>query len=244
MRRELTNLQIDLESLEELDTDLMKIAMYSKKFINLSMPRKSLMEEIFHLMEAKTCLETSITILKSMIESNENKLIEKVNTRYYSYDILEQYFDNFMSILDAEMKDLNSLISRYRNTIAKEPDLTVNIKSFREKLVNYMTNLIILPLINATIIYKKLDKTNCEDPKERFQYILFREVYISAKIKGSQMRQKVSVATQASNATFQTTNITKIPRVNAGRNKTEVTSDYTPLNFEDLDEIFKDDENN
>ena len=58
-----------------------------------------------------------------------------------------------------------------------------------------MNTLVVNPLSKSIMDYKimsrKLDKG--ENRKEHFEYILFREVFISAKIKGSQERLKMAI---------------------------------------------------
>jgi len=245
MRTDWIQIQNNLGDLDYLNLDLDRLYRLAHQFHNLVLPKRNFETEVFHLLEAKSNFETSLTILKGLIEPKDNPLINEINQKNYSSDILEVYFENFMSIIDSDLKLLQDSLTRRKGVFEEFNPMIV--KKIREQLTENMDNLILYPLMKSYKIFMHLDKNSIKNlpeditPKEVYEYLLFREVFISAKIKGSSMRQKVSVASQSMGATFHETNITKSPR---GSKVTKLPTNYidsTPPDLDDLDELFKDD---
>jgi hypothetical protein len=165
-------------------------------------------KDLAKVIEARTHLETTITILKRIIEPEENKLINTINNSYHSHDILEAYLENFLTILDEQFNKLRESMSRYEqdSLVAK-----INVKSFRERMIDYMYNLIVHPLVAASYDLKhyKGDLHPSITQRELFEYLLFRQFFIAAKIKGSEQRRKVAFSSSDGNVTFTETNILK-----------------------------------
>ena len=246
MRSDWIQIQSNLDKLEELNLDLNRLYSHAFKFYNQLMPIRLFSTEVFHIMEAKSNFETCLTILKGLIEPKDNPLINEINQKHYSFDVLETYFENFLAIIDSDVKLLQDSLTRRRGLIEEFNPMIV--KKIREQLNENMDNLILYPLIKAHRNFVVLDKESIKNLPEEvtlrnvFEYLLFREVFISAKIKGSGVRQRVSIASQMAGATFHETNITKSPRGSTKAIKINpALSDSTPPDLDDLDDIFKDD---
>jgi len=248
MRTDWIQIQSDLSDLDYLNLDLDRLYRLAHQFHNLVLPKKHFATEVYHILEAKSNFETSLTILKGLIEPKNNPLINEINHKHYSSDILEVYFENFMSIIDSDLKLLQDSLTRRKGVFEEFNPMIV--KKIREQLTENMDNLILYPLMKSYKIFLNLDANNIRDlpdditKRDIYEYLLFREVFISAKIKGSSIRQKVSVASQSMNATFHETNITKPPR---GSKTTKIPINYidsTPPDLDDLDDLFKDDTQN
>lgn len=215
MRYQWSDIKLELEELEDVSIDLFEIVSLSEKFFNLCIRKKQTSTKFIQkLLIAKTYLETCLTLIKSIVEPNENIFIEHTNEKMQSYDILEKYFENFMAILDGEQKttiDTLKNVSMFNKSV---PDIHLN--SYKEKLVDHMNNLVLYPLLNAyknysDYMFNKNLPTEVSK-KDIFIYMLFREVYIASKIKGSALRQKIAVASQTvGSSTFHETNITRSP---------------------------------
>lgn len=245
-RTDWIQIQSDLEGLDYLNIDIDRLCRLAHQFYNLILPKKHFATEVFHILEAKSNFETSLTIIKCLIEPKDNPLINEINQKHYSSDVLEVYFENFMSIIDSDIKLLQDSLTRRRGIIDEFNPMIV--KKIREQLTENMDNLVLYPLMKAykNFIHLKDSIKNLPENithREIYEYLLFREVFISAKIKGASMRQKVSVASQSVGATFHETNITRSPR--ASKNKIQVGyTDSTPPDLDDFDELFKDDTEN
>lgn len=212
MRTDFVYAKSKLEEIDEIYLDVSKIVHVANKFFNLCVEIQDQNKAILNLFEAKTYFEVCITVLKSIIEQ-DNLRIEKVNEKHSSLDVLEKYIENFMAILDARQEKLYSSVKQSRDSGGIVTTFTVNIsvKSFRETLVDFMNDLVILPLINATKKYRIVSFELEESKrKEAFEYLLFREIVISAKIKGSTTRQKLTLASDSFGSHFHETNITKV----------------------------------
>ena len=142
-----------------------------------------------------------------------------------------------MSVLDLEQTKLEDDVKESKKII-NAFIIQVGIKNFREKLKDYMENLVVSPLFNAFLTYKNLKNLKSENKKEIFEYILFREVFISAKIKGSETRQKLKASARSMGSSFHETNVIKQGRSKSGL--TESTQDITPKEIEQFPDLFED----
>ena len=197
----------ELTNSEGIWLDLNYLVNSSNQFYNLCLKRTEEEKAILNLFEARMNLESCLTFLKEIIEVHENKLIQKINESHPILDLMDNYYENLFAILDLEEQKLRDYLTESKKLF--NPFLiTVSIKSFKERLLGYMSDLVLFPLLNAVTKYKNIINFT-EERKVVFEYILFREVYISAKIKGSQARQKLAMASHTLGARFSETNIIK-----------------------------------
>lgn len=237
MMTEMIRCKNKIDRIKNINLEIDLLVQNSRRFYNLCLEKSNSDKNILSLFEARTYFESCLTIIKSMIEPNENELISKVNLQQQDFRMaIDILFENFMSVLDVETKELKKYIDDSKVNISNEFIVKVCVKSFREKIMDYMENLVLFPLTNTLRIYDELERKGKikettysegegKDIKEinltkrkYFEYILFTEVFKSAKIKGSQTRQKIT-ASQGSLSNFHETNIIK-----PGRNKQEVFS--------------------
>jgi len=239
MRNEISWIEGEIERYEMI-TDISKLSVLANQFYNLCTERNNTNKSIINLFTARTCFESCITMLKIIIEPENNSKIKKLDVESNLYHKLETYFENFMSILDLEQKDLEKNVKELKSII--DPfAVIVGIKTYREKLVDYMNNLIILPLYNACNVYNNLtlgikDQTTIHK-EELFTYLLFREVMISAKIKGSEKRQKIKISSGEFGSRISETNIIK----NTSRRRIEPREEVVeiPPAVTELDEFLE-----
>ncbi|MEK6882588.1 MAG: hypothetical protein AABY22_23405 [Nanoarchaeota archaeon] len=232
-----------LIDMEDIAMDLTQLDFLVNKFSNLIIPKKEEQKSVLSLLEARTFFESCLTIIKGIIEPNDNPLIEKINEKYYTHDALGKYFDIFLTILDYEQKILQDYVTESRKLISPII-IQVAITAFREKLIDYMGNIIVSPLYNAVMEYEN-NLSNLEkekiDKKKSFEYMLFRQVFISAKMKGSQDRQKAIMSGRNMGSTFKETNITKI---GSGKDNTQdINEVQIPPSLESFKDPFILDEN-
>lgn len=233
----------DIEYLEDLGVELLELFRFSEIFNNLCIGRKDLKKEILNLFEARSYFESCLILLKSFIEPNDNPYIKEVNAEHMTHDVLEKYFENLLSILDADqikMKD-NFGDSKLLNPFS----IKMSVKMFREKIIGYQNDLILFPIYNSIEIFKKKEKSLKKDVNKRevFEYILFSQVFISAKIKGSPERQKTSKVTSAFGSSFHETNIIKQGKSRNNDNQEITTVNPSPPDMDDeFPEIFEGDE--
>ncbi|MEM3075071.1 MAG: hypothetical protein QW727_03980 [Candidatus Pacearchaeota archaeon] len=240
MRTEIEYIKNNSENLEKISGEIYYISILLNKILNCCISKKNEEKNIFSLLEAKTYFESCLTSLKLIIEPNNNSMINKINQEYYSYDAIEKYCGLFLTILDSEQKELERFAQETRRLV-NPIMVSIAIKSFREKLIDYTINLIIMPLYNSIKTYQILSYTMSEKEKrENFEYILFRHVFISSKLKGSQDRQKAKIASQSMGASFKETNITKIGRGKSNEDiPVESIKSPPEINSEKFYEIFK-----
>jgi hypothetical protein len=164
----------ELINLEEIHLDISQIVALTNRFYNLCTERIKEEKFILLLFEARTCLESSITMVKVLVEPKDNKYIEEVNEKHFSHDILEKYFENFMAILDVEQQKIVSYIEDSKK-FASPFVVTAAVKTYRERLIDYMENLVLTPIYNAVVSYKNwVDVKKNENSKDVFEYFLFR----------------------------------------------------------------------
>jgi len=230
-----------LEDIKDLNLELSRIRSTVNHFYNLVIENNKLEKNILKVFEAKACFETALTMVKGLIEPETNDMIDKLNKDQMNmnYDKIKDYFDNLLAILDKEGESLKTQVSVSNGKIQPSYMARVYLTSYREKLKDYMSNLIVYPFINASRYYKILDKKIKEDESriKIFEYLLFREVFISAKIKGSSIRHKSGSA--IGNATFHETNAYKItkPRDSTMNDKPllEVEEEFPDLFYNEQD---------
>ena len=227
----------ELSDLEDVYLDISRIAKLSNSFYNLCIEKNNQERSILNLFQARTHFESCLTILKSLIEPNKNDYIQIINAQFSVHDALEKYFENFLAILDTEQKNLQSNVNQSK-ILTPQFMVQISIKLFREKLVDYMENIIITPFYNSVVLYKNLKEKN----KESFEYVLFREVFISSKIKGSAMRQKITVATQSFGAQFHETNITKYGKRQPREGEIEIQDVDIPPDIDETLRLLDDEE--
>lgn len=245
MRVRLFEIEKKVEDLEFSSLNLQSLKMSADKFCNCCITKNNNEKDVMHVFEARSHLENCINILKSIIEPSDNILIENINAERDSYDIIEKYLENFFAIIDADSEKLKQDIKMARERFIIDYMAKIGIKSFMEKLKNSMDNLVLLSLENALknfaeykIKYRDKEFTfNGQVIADRlvFEYILFREFFISAKIKGSSARQKVTISSGAGGVSIHETNITK------SRKKPTIQSEEpieSPPNIEDFSELF------
>lgn len=217
-------IDLDYQTLEFWNLDSLIDSI--NKFRNCLLPASEHLEEVFDLFRARTYFESCLSIIKSIINPEKNTLIENLKTNHESFQfynasqILEKFFDNFMSILDKEFEDFYQLDNQGYKKV--DPYVPVQVRSVREKLKDYMNSLILFPLQKSFQVYSTLQT---EKTKEVFEYILFREVLIASSIKGSEMRQKL-IMSGGGGASFHETNIIKSPR---SRSKSEPIQQNLPM---------------
>ena len=209
-----------IKSIEEMDYDMDNLILNVRRFYNMTIERSNSETSIIDLFEARTYFETCVTIIKSLIDPGDNELIDMVNTSTAFIKDIDIYFDNLLAILDVQQKDIQNEIKQVNAKLVDAFYIKLAIKGFREKIVDYMNNLILMPFMNSLNNYKKYEsiiKTGRikigEDEyeitkKKIFEYILFTEIFKSAKLKGSPVRQKVSASSGLSSS-FHETNIIK-----------------------------------
>ena len=208
MRTELAQITDNMIPLRKLNIDVDDITHIVTDFDNLCIMRNE-DRDINKLIEAKTRFETGLTLLKSLIEPRENRFISGINEKYDSHDVLVSYLDNLITILDSEQTKMIDSLKLVRDRLIFDSLQNIFNKSFKEKMHDYVYNLIVIPLLKASTKYifaQDLFKEE-KDKKEIFEYILFREVFIASKIKGSKTRKDSSISGMGSN--FHETNIIK-----------------------------------
>lgn len=234
MSKELIKVIYELEELDFYYPEINKFRWAVTEFSNACILRMNNREDILDLYKAVSLFETSLTILKSIIEPSGNKLIEKLNVQYSTNDILENYFGDFLSILDSSLAALSNNIGDSLVKIDNSYLATASIQLAREKLTGAMTDLIISPLVKSLAVFrdfmiKNRERIDCGkigmeggaiDLKDFFEYILLREVFISAKIKGAPSRLKSALSSGRSGASFYEKNIIK---QGESKNRTEDT---------------------
>lgn len=239
-------LKIDeLIELEDIWDNINNINSLHKELFTSCINKKNLEKNLKDLFESKTLLESSITELKFILE-RENQLIDEVNEMHSSLDILEKYFDNLFSVLDTMEDKLKTIVKDSDDGYIKNKWIVeASIKSLRERFIGYMNDLIIKPLSNALTKYISIDK-NIQikkgeeiiklEKKEIFQYILFKEVWTSCKIKGSSERKKSLVSSNLTSATFEEKNITT-----NRRRKEEPERIQEPPEIDDFQDLYIED---
>ena len=242
MRNDLAKIKIEIEKVN-ININLMNILSLCNGIYNLCIYRREeISKTINKLLRAKTNFEVALTLIKGIIEPNENKLIDEINLEYSSHNVLDEYFNNFLSILDVEQKNIQDSIKVNRIMGGVDDNKILIINSFREKIIDYTDTLLVIPLLKSLITFNKYSSVakGNHDPLNVFEYILFRELFISAKIKGSSTRQKVSLSTASIGSTFHETNITKVGRGSRQGLQARENRDVTPPEINDFDNLFLD----
>jgi hypothetical protein len=241
MRHELIKIDADIENLQELNIELSKLVYFCNKFYNACILKNDLKRNLFKLSEAKSHLLTCFNILKNIIDQENNKLIEDFkNTNPNVPEDLDKHFENFLSGIDINQKQLIKDIQNSSDNLIGDLTLPSSIKNFMEELKDGMENVVLYPLTMSLKIYREKNvekmETDCSK-KELFKFILFRCILISAKIKGSEKRQKASLSSMSSG-----TNITEIKNIRQGRPiiKTHENKGEEEIKEEvdDFDELF------
>jgi len=216
MREKLVKVSQELEDLQELGLEMSKLIFYANKFYNACVLKNDVKRNLFKLAEAKSHLLSCLNIIKNKVESENNELINE----YKAINIniqkdLDEYFENFLSSIDANQKQLIKDIQNSDDKIIGGLTVPSSIKNFMEELKDGMENIILYPLMMASRIYSQNnfeDKWKNISRRNIFRFILFRCVLISAKIKGSEKRQKTAISSMSAGA-----NITEIKNIRHGR---------------------------
>ncbi len=217
MRFELSKIDYEMENMSELNIELSKLVYHVKKFYNACILKNEIKRNVYKLAEAKSHLLSCLTIIKNKIESENNDLINefRMQISVMPKDI-DDYFENFLSSLDSQQKQLIRDIQNSEDNIISGLTVNASIKNFMEELKDGMENIILYPLTMSIRIYtmNNFDERFKDVPKRKiFKFILFRCVLNSAKIKGSEKRQKVAVSSSTIGTTFQEHNVFKQGRV-------------------------------
>lgn len=246
MRERLLKTCQELEDIPELSLEMSKLKFYSDKFYNACILKNDIKRNLFKLAEAKSHLLSSLNILKNKIESENNELINnfKMQNQNIQKD-LDEYFENFLSSIDSNQRQLIKDIQNSDDKLIGGLTVPSSIKNFMEELKDGMENIILYPLMMASRIFSQNDFENdlkSHSKKAIFRFILFRCVLISAKIKGSEKRQKTAISSGSTGATFQEHNIIKPGRiVNKSPTMQETVQENNEL--EDFEDIFSVDGN-
>lgn len=199
------------EQIEEFDEslDLDKLVSFANQFYGMTIEKENNKEMILSLLTSRTNLESCLTILKGIISPTNNKLISSVSDDTIS--LLNLSFDSFMAILDLEQIRLSEAGGKNKQHV--DPFMErVSIKNFRELLIDYMENIVVFSLLNACERYVHFTITQKDleyDKEELFAYLLLKSLIVTAKIKGSETRQKIRIASQTMSAHFTEKNILK-----------------------------------
>jgi hypothetical protein len=166
--------------------------------------------DIKNLVNARRHLETCLTLLKGIIDPKNNQIIDQVNQQVYSYRAFLDYLDNANAVLDA-MQGHFFKTTTASTPISATPQYYTLVDSFKEKMLDYMNNLVLMPihLSYQRFLYTK----NIKKDSETYVYLLFREIYSSVEIRGSPSRLKVEMSTGSYGTAFneRVTNIIKTP---------------------------------
>lgn len=249
MTENLIDIKIKMDGLTELEDiwDIVSnIYSLSQEFFILCVDGENLEENLKDLLELKTILESCLTELKFILES-DNPLINELNKSHSTLDILERYFDNLFSVLDTMEDKLKGIVKDADDRYVKNQWVVeASIKSLRERFIGYMKDLVNKPLSNALRKYVSLKKKDIElrrgeeiiklEKKEIFEYILFKEVWTSCKIKGSTERKKALVSGNLTSATFEEKNI-----INRGRRREEYEKIQEPPEIDDFEDLYIED---
>lgn len=201
MRTNLTQTQIFMNN-NKINIDFKLLSKNANNFYNKCLESTNDDLNVLKLFEITSYFESCLTNMKSLLEMQENILIEE-QMKKHNFDFIKNFeanVDNLMSVLDSERTKIKDYLSR--STIINPILIKVTIKSFREKIKDYMENLIIYPLDRSVYLFSFYEskglietfiKKNSDVNKEMiFQYILFKELLYSSQIKGSDKRQKSS----------------------------------------------------
>jgi len=214
MRSEWVELENKLMNLSEIYTDITKLHRSALKVYNKCMLHTDMGRNVFGLFEAKSYLEYCLSIMKSLVESDTNEIIEhyKQSNSFSNTEEekMEKWFDSFLSDLDAKQaKLIMSLEDRNMESKLKAPAL---IQAFMRQIMEILETIVLLPLSISLKIYmkrgiekhKELIRDNKVISKRKiFDYFLFRQILNASKIKGGEKRQKTSISSGSQNATFQ-----------------------------------------
>lgn len=250
MRMNITEIQIRARQFPELEINLFNLVTYSGKFYNCCI-FTGRGKDIFKLYEARRWFESCLTIMKDLIEPSNNELIE-VHAENHFISI-EEYFDNLLSITDSELTELKINNKTIRKNFVPGEVIDIHLKYIKEKLMDYMENLVIMPLLKSLTEYrdystkiKELPKIKVQrdgkdiertvTKKQIFEYLLFRNMFISSRLRGSPMRQRISVSSGLG-ISINEKNIYKT----GGRKKAPATTGQTletPPSVKEFDDIF------
>mgnify|MGYP001579733563 CR=1 FL=1 len=259
MREQWTECQEEINKFEDITTDLDKLENYANKIYSRCVLRRDNREDVMNILEAISHLEGCISTMKSIIDPDGNPLIDLFNTRHIYGDLLEEYISNMMAIIDLKSQEIKRNIRESEERIITTYVVTITVKMLSENIRNHLEDLILSPLMNAIRDYKKYqiyfdDKTDSPfrrikkgmefTKQDLFEYLLFREVFIAVKIKGSTLRQKVATSMSATAPSFHETKIIKPLRQTARsqqikREETEKRGFYElPPDIRDFKELY------
>jgi hypothetical protein len=246
MRIDLSKIETEMEHLQEINLELSKFVFHVKKFSNSCILKNDIKRNIYKLAEAKSHLLSCLTIIKNKIESENNDLINdyKTSNQINQKDI-DDYFDNFLSIIDTNQKQLIKDIQNSEDNIISGLTVQSSIKNFMEELKDGMENVVLYPITSSIRIYTSNnfeDKWKEISKRKLFKFILFRCVLISAKIKGSEKRQKASLSSTAIGSTFHETNIIKPGKNQVRQREQEINEEFHDKEIDDFEDIFAGDE--
>lgn len=247
----------DMEKFNFDTEDIVEMENFADKFYDATLLKLNSEKNLLRLFEARGCLEGCITLIHSFINPSENKLIKQANSTSDYSAHLENYFDSLLAVMDAEIQSLKKQIEDMNIHITHGFIAVLNVKMFRERLVDYMNHLITLTLWRACKEYKTViiknrknlvdekikiktgENTELVPLKEIFEYILFRELISAAKIKGLPLRQKVSASAGMGIGSMSETNVYR-----SGRGKQQMEGpmniDSSPPPADDFFDIFSD----
>jgi hypothetical protein len=214
------------ENLERLDDEVLK-------FCNIT---GGDIDDALRILKARRHFESCLTICKSFIDPETNDYIEKVNDKLHSYDFFIDGIGNSLAVLDKLESELESLDEQtvYKSHDKIKSKISFKSYKFREKLKDYMENMIIFPFISAIKNFynfpNEIKGNKVVKDKNLFMYLLFRELYGTIEIKGSEKRQ-LQFITGSGKVNMSETNIYK----NA-KNKPIQLDDYGDTNPPEIPE--------
>lgn len=198
---------VDIENkilrLDDVNIDVRDIRMNALKFTGLLILNENeIYRDISKIVEARRLFETCLTQIISLTDPEKNEYIEKINETNHSFDAFMELLGNANAIIDSQVMNFLDKIEKKRE-LFDNPIMPIMLESARQKLLDYLENFILNPLILAYNKFIQLPKTIEKDGKKTgitkdsklFTYFLFKELYKCAEIKGSAIRQASSLST-------------------------------------------------